>query len=222
MSLQAVILDVDGTLVLSNDAHAQAWVEGFAAYGYDVAFDKVRPLIGMGGDQVIPKMVSGLNDQEGDGKAIAEKRKELIMERLGPTLSPTKGARDLVLRMQEHGLKLIIASSATSQELSVLLKAAQVDDLLQEATTSSDAEASKPAPDIVEAALDKLKMEPSQVLMIGDTPYDIQSAKGAGVELIAVRCGGFDDEELKDAIAIYDDPADILAHYDSSPLGKTK
>lgn len=222
MSLQAVILDVDGTLVLSNDAHAQAWVEGFAAYGYDVAFDKVRPLIGMGGDQVIPKMVSGLNDQEGDGKAIAEKRKELIMERLGPTLSPTKGARDLVLRMQEDGLKLIIASSATSQELSVLLKAAQVDDLLKEATTSSDAEASKPAPDIVEAALDKLKMEPSQVLMIGDTPYDIQSAKGAGVELIAVRCGGFDDEELKDAIAIYDDPADILAHYDSSPLGKTK
>ena len=222
MSLQAVILDVDGTLVLSNDAHAQAWVEGFAAYGYDVAFDKVRPLIGMGGDQVIPKMVSGLNDEEGDGKAIAEKRKELIMERLGPTLSPTKGARDLVLRMQEHGLKLIIASSATSQELSVLLKAAQVDDLLKEATTSSDAEASKPAPDIVEAALDKLKMEPSQVLMIGDTPYDIQSAKGAGVELIAVRCGGFDDEELKDAIAIYDDPADLLAHYSNSPLGKTK
>ncbi len=222
MSLQAVILDVDGTLVLSNDAHAQAWVEGFAAYGYDVAFDKVRPLIGMGGDQVIPKMVSGLNDEEGDGKAIAEKRKELIMERLGPTLSPTKGARDLVLRMQEHGLKLIIASSATSQELSVLLKAAQVDDLLKEATTSSDAEASKPAPDIVEAALDKLKMEPSQVLMIGDTPYDIQSAKGAGVELIAVRCGGFDDEELKQAIAIYDDPADILAHYSNSPLGKTK
>ncbi|HEY9893132.1 MAG TPA: HAD family hydrolase [Candidatus Sericytochromatia bacterium] len=222
MSLQAVILDVDGTLVLSNDAHAQAWVEGFAAYGYDVAFEKVRPLIGMGGDQVIPKLIPGLNDEEGDGKAITEKRKELIMERLGPTLSPTKGARDLILRMQEDGLKLIIATSATSQELSVLLKAAQVDDLLKEATTSSDAEASKPAPDIVEAALDKLKMEPSQVLMIGDTPYDIQSAKGAGVELIAVRCGGFDDEQLKQAIAIYDDPADLLAHYSNSPLGKTK
>lgn len=222
MSLQAVILDVDGTLVLSNDAHAQAWVEGFAAYGYDVAFEKVRPLIGMGGDQVIPKLIPGLNDEEGDGKAITEKRKELIMERLGPALSPTKGARDLILRMQEDGLKLIIASSATRQELSVLLKAAQVDDLLKEATTSSDAEASKPAPDIVEAALDKLKMEPSQVLMIGDTPYDIQSAKGAGVELIAVRCGGFDDEQLKQAIAIYDDPADLLAHYSNSPLGKTK
>jgi HAD superfamily hydrolase (TIGR01509 family) len=218
MGLQAVILDVDGTLVLSNDAHAQAWVEAFAAYGYDVAFEKVRPLIGMGGDQVMPKMVPGLNDEEGDGKAIAQKRKELIINRFGPTLAPANGSRELVLRMQEAGLHLIIATSATSQELSVLLKAAQVDDLLDEATTSSDAEASKPAPDIVEAALNKLKMEPSEVLMIGDTPYDIESAKGAGVNTIGVRSGGFDDEQLKGAIAIYNDPADLLAHYSSSPL----
>ena len=224
MGLKAVLLDIDGTLVLSNDAHAQAWVEAFAAYGYDVPFEKVRPLIGMGGDQVVPKMVPGLNDEEGDGKAIAQKRKELIIERFGPTLAPTKGSRELILRMQEAGLHLLIATSATSQELSVLLKAAQVDDLLNkdEAATSSDAEASKPAPDIVEAALSKLRMEPSEVLMIADTPYDIQSAKGAGVGMIAVRSGGFDDEQLKDALAIYDDPADLLAHYASSPLGKTQ
>ena len=223
MALKAVLLDIDGTLVLSNDAHAQAWVEAFKAYGYDVPFEKVRPLIGMGGDQVLPKMVPGLNDEEGDGKAIAQKRKELIIERFGPTLAPTKGVRDLLLRMQEVGLRLIIATSATSQELSVLLKAAQVDDLLDqnEAATSSDTEASKPAPDIVEVALKKLKMEPSEVLMLADTPYDIQSAKGAGVEMIAVRSGGFDDEQLKDALAIYDDPADLLAHYDSSPLAAT-
>jgi HAD superfamily hydrolase (TIGR01509 family) len=223
MALKAVILDIDGTLVLSNDAHAQAWVEGFKAYGYDVPFEKVRPLIGMGGDQVLPKMVPGLNDEEGDGKAIAQKRKELIIERFGPTLAPTKGVRELLLRMQEAGLRLIIATSATSQELSVLLKAAQVDDLLDqnEAATSSDTEASKPAPDIVEVALKKLKMEPSEVLMLADTPYDIQSAKGAGVEMIAVRSGGFDDEQLKDALAIYDDPADLLAHYDTSPLAAT-
>lgn len=222
MDLQAVILDVDGTLVLSNDAHAQAWVESFAAYGYEVPFEQVRPLIGMGGDQVIPILVPELNDEEGDGKAIAQKRKELIMEHFGPSLAPAPGARDLILRMQEAGLKLIIASSATSQELSILLKAAQVDDLLDEATTSSDAEASKPAPDIVEVALNKLKMQPNQVVMIGDTPYDLQSAKAAGVELIAVRCGGFEDQQLQMALAIYNDPADILAHYDNSPLAKTK
>ena len=206
MALQAVILDVDGTLILSNDAHAQAWVDAFAAFGYEVEFEQVRPLIGMGGDQVLPKMVPGLTDEEGDGKAISERRKELIINHYGPKLLPANGARQLVQHMQQAGLELIIASSATSQELEILLKSAQVDDLLDEATTSSDAEASKPAPDIVEAALSKLKMEADQVLMLGDTPYDIQSAGAAGVGMIAVRCGGFDDAELAEALAIYDDP----------------
>jgi phosphoglycolate phosphatase-like HAD superfamily hydrolase len=99
-----------------------------------------------------------------------------------------------------------------------LLKAAQVDDLLDEGDDIKRCRSSKPAPDIVEAALNKLKMEPSEVLMIGDTPYDIESAKGAGVDTIGVRSGGFDDEQLKGAIAIYNDPADLLAHYSSSPL----
>lgn len=219
--VQAVILDVDGTLALSNDAHAQAWVDAFGEFGYDVPFEKVRPLIGMGGDQVIPKMVPGLTKDEGDGKAISERRKELIINRYGPKVQPAKGARQLIQHMKDAGLRLIIATSATSQELEVLLKAAQVDDLLDQATTSSDAEASKPAPDIVEAALSKLKIEPSQALMLGDTPYDIQSANAAGVGVIAVRCGGFDDASLAGAEAIYDDPADLLAHYADSPLGET-
>lgn len=221
MALQGVILDVDGTLVLSNDAHAQAWVDAFAAFGYDVSFEKVRPLIGMGGDHVIPRMVPGLTKEDGDGKAISERRKELILNHYGSTLDPTKGARALISKMQQLGLQLIIASSATSEELKVLLKAAQVDDLLEDvdATTSSDAEASKPAPDIVEAALTKIQLKPSEVVMLGDTPYDIQSAKSAEVGVIALRCGGFDDTQLADALAIYDDPADLLAHYEQSPLG---
>ena len=220
MALKAVILDVDGTLILSNDAHAQAWVEAFATYGYDVPFDKVRPLIGMGGDKVIPKMVPGLNKEEGDGKAISQKRKELMIEKFAPTLSSANGTRELVLHMKEQGLRLVIATSATSEELSLLLKAGKVDDLLDEATTSSDAKDSKPSPDIVQAALKKINMEPNQALMIGDTPYDIESANKAGVNVIAVRCGGFDDTQLKDAIAIYDDPGDLLARYDDSPLAK--
>ncbi|MFH7025963.1 MAG: HAD family hydrolase [Heteroscytonema crispum UTEX LB 1556] len=220
MALQGVILDVDGTLVLSNDAHAQAWVEAFAANGHNVPFDTVRPLIGMGGDQVIPMLVPGLSDKKGEGKVISQKRKELIINRFGPNLVSANGTRELILRMQQDGLQLIIATSATTEELSVLLKAAKADDLLQEATTSSDADASKPAPDIVEAALNKLKIDKSEAVMIGDTPYDIESASGAGVGLIAFRCGGFDDTQLQDALAIYDDPADLLAHYDDSPLGK--
>ena len=220
MKLQAVILDIDGTLVLSNDAHAQAWAEAFAAYGYEVPFEKVRPLIGMGGDQVIPKMVSGLSDEEGDGKKIAQRRKELIVNRFAPELSPAPGSRELLLKMQQQGLRLIIATSATAEELSPLLKAAQVDDLLDEAATSSDAEASKPEPDIVEAALSKLKLEASQTVMLADTPYDIEAAGKCGVPVIAFRCGGFDDASLANAAEIYDHPADLLAHYDDSILGK--
>ena len=220
--VQGVILDVDGTLVLSNDAHAQAWVDAYAAYGYEVSFDKVRPLIGMGGDQLMPQVTPELNKEEGDGKAISERRKELMLNRYGPTLPPTKGARQLIERMKDEGLKLIIGSSATSQELEVLLKSAAIDGLIDQVTSSSDAEASKPAPDIVEAALKKLEMQASEVLMLGDTPYDIQSANAAGVGVIAVRCGGFNDADLAGAKAIYDDPADLLAHYADSLLGKSK
>ncbi len=117
-------------------------------------------------------------------------------------------------------MRLIIATSATTEELSGLLKAAQVDDLLHRATTSSDAEASKPEPDIVEAALSKLQMEASQVVMLADTPYDIEAAGKCGVRVIAFRCGGFDDVSLANAAEIYDRPADLLAHYDDSILGK--
>lgn len=218
MRLEGAILDIDGTQVLSNDAHAWAWVESFAAYGYEISFEQVRPLIGMGGDQVIPKLVPELNDREGNGGAIAQRRKELIIDKFGPNLAPTNGSRELVLKMQESGLHLVVASSATSQELEILLKVAQVDDLLEEATTSSDAEASKPAPDIVEAALNKGKMAADRVVMLGDSPYDIESAGKAGVGVIALRCGGFSDRDLSGAIAIYDDPADLLKHYDDSPL----
>jgi len=222
MTLQGVILDIDGTLVLSNDAHAQAWVEAFAAFGYEVKFEEVRPLIGMGGDQVLPKFASGLSSEEGKGKEIADHRKELIINKFSSNLAPANGTRQLISRMQDEGLHLIIATSATSQELTVLLKAAQVDDLLNqdEAATSSDAKASKPAPDIVQVALKSLKMQPDQVVMLGDTPYDIESANKAGVGVIAFRCGGFKDSQLKNALAIYNDPADLLAHYEESPLAK--
>ncbi|MDZ8050250.1 MAG: HAD family hydrolase [Aulosira sp. ZfuVER01] len=220
MELQAVLLDIDGTLVLSNDAHAHSWVDAFKEFGYDVSFEQVRPLIGMGGDQLLPRVVPGLTDEEGDGKAIAQRRRKIFLNNYAPKLSPANGSRELLQHMQQLGLRLIVASSASNEEMETLLKAAQVDDLLQETTTSSDAETSKPAPDIVEAALNKLNMEPNQVLMLGDTPYDIKSAGKAGVGLIAMRCGGFDDSTLAGAKAIYNDPADLLAHYSDSPLSK--
>jgi HAD superfamily hydrolase (TIGR01509 family) len=222
MPFQGVILDIDGTLVLSNDAHAQAWVEAFADFGYQVKFEQVRPLIGMGGDQIVPQLAPGLSGKEGKGKQIGNRRKELIINKFAADLVPTKGARELILKLRSEGLRLIIATSATTEELGLLLKAAQVDDLLSqdEATTSSDAEASKPDPGIIEAALSKLGMQPKSVVMLGDTPYDIEAANKAGVGTIAFRCGGFDDEQLKDAIAIYNHPGELAQNYARSPLAQ--
>jgi HAD superfamily hydrolase (TIGR01509 family) len=222
MSFEGFLIDMDGTLVLSNDAHAQSWVEAFADFGYQVSYDRVRPLIGMGGDQIIPMFAPGLSDKEGQGKEIASRRKELVINKFVPNLAPAKGARELIAKMRSEGLRMIIASSSSSQELSALLKVAKIDDLIgqEEATSSSDAEHSKPDPDLIEVALNRLKLPPQQAVLLGDTPYDIESAKKISVATIAFRCGGFSDEQLKDAIAIYDDPADLVAQYARSPLAK--
>jgi HAD superfamily hydrolase (TIGR01509 family) len=221
MQLDGVILDIDGTLVLSNDAHAQSWVEAFANHGYEVPYDQVRPLMGMGGDQLMPKLVPELNDEAEPGKTIASEHKELVLNKYRPQLKPTNGARELVEKLFADGLHVVVATSASERELAVMLNVADVEDLLHETTTSADAENSKPAPDIVEAALKKAQLDPDRVVMLADTPYDIEAAGKAGVKVIAVRCGGFSDQDLEGAIAIYDDPADLLHHYDHSPLGQT-
>ncbi len=218
MAIRGILLDVDGTLVLSNDAQAQAWVEAFKAHDRDVPFDKVRPLIGMGGDKVVPELAPGLSGEDGEGKKIADTRKELMMTQFGPTLRPAPGSRAFVERAQQEGLTLVVASSATTEELETLLTVARVDDLLHERTTMDDAGQSKPAPDIVAVALEKSGVPAGEAVMIGDSPYDIASAAQVGVGTIALRCGGFSDDDLKGAWAIYDDPADLLAHYDTSPL----
>lgn len=214
--IKGVLLDVDGTLVLSNDAHAEAWVKAFTHYGYEIAYDDVRWLVGMGGDKIIPKLVPELDSESGTGKALTAFRTKLFQEQYAPRLQAAPGSRALVEKLRDSGLKLMIASSAKAEELENLLKAAEVDNLLTEATTSGDADNSKPDPDIVHVALDKLGLPSEQVIMIGDTPYDIEAAGRAGVGLIAVRCGGWQDKDLEGAVAIYDYPADLVDKYDTS------
>ncbi|MEA5451853.1 HAD family hydrolase [Leptolyngbya sp. CCNP1308] len=220
MALDGIILDIDGTLVASNEIHAKAWVEAFDNHGYQVDFDQVRSLMGMGGDQLVPQLVAELSEAEEPGKTIASEHKELVLNKYRPQLKPTAGARSLVQKLLADGLHVVVATSASDGELEVMLKVANVEDLLHETTSSSEAENSKPAPDIVQAALAKAQLDPDRVVMLADTPYDIEAAGKAGVKVIAVRSGGFSDEELAGAIAIYDDPADLLHHYDRSPLGK--
>jgi HAD superfamily hydrolase (TIGR01509 family) len=219
LSLKGVIFDVDGTLVDSNDAHAQSWVDTFAEAGYEVPFEVVRPLIGMGADKLLPKTIGIRHDSE-QGKKLLERRSEIFRKKYLPGLRPLPGARSLVLRVRDDGLKAIVATSAKDEELEGLLKAAEVEDLMEEKATASDAKRSKPDPDIVEAAIEESGVPAKKAVMIGDTPYDVEAALRAGVRVIAFRSGGWDDDSLKGAEQIYDGPADLLAHYDASLLGR--
>lgn len=216
--IRAAILDVDGTLIDSNDAHARAYEDAGREVGVDIPFDRVRPLIGMGGDKVLPE-VTGLEKDSEQGKRISERKGEIFKERYLPHLKPTPGARQLLHRLRDDGIKRVVATSAEADALGGLLKQAGIEDLIQAATSADDAEASKPDPDIVQAALGQAGFPPEQTLMIGDTPYDVQAATRAGVAIVAVRCGGWGDEDLRGAVAVYDDPADLLEHFDSSPFG---
>jgi HAD superfamily hydrolase (TIGR01509 family) len=215
---RGVILDVDGTLVDSNDAHAHAWVAAFAERSLAVTFEAVRRLIGMGGDKLIPA-ATGHEEHEAPVAGLGERRTAIFRDRWLPTVRALPASRALVEALQGRGLGLVIGSSAKTEELGPLLDIAGVADLVPQRTTSDDADRSKPEPDIVSEALAKLELPAAEVVMIGDTPYDIIAAERAGVATIALRSGGWDDAALAAAIAIYDDPADLLAQLDRSPLG---
>jgi HAD superfamily hydrolase (TIGR01509 family) len=217
--LKGVIFDVDGTLVDSNDAHAQSWVDTFAEAGYNVPFDVVRPLIGMGGDKLLPK-AAGIRHDSQEGKKLTERRSQIFRTKYLPRLRPLPGARALVERVRKNGLKPVVATSAKDEELNGLLKAADVADLMEEKATASDAKRSKPDPDIVRAAIEESSIPSDKLVMIGDTPYDIQAATKAGVRIIAFRSGGWNDDDLKGAVEIYDGPADLTSSYESSILGR--
>ena len=214
---RVVLLDVDGTLLDSNDAHALSWIETLERHGRHFSYERVRPLIGMGGDKMLPEL-TGLDAHDPALEGIVEQRTKLFIEQYLPQLAPTPRARALVEMILASGLRAVAATSA-GPELPALLRQAEVDDLIGMAADSKDAPRSKPDADIVHAALAKAGVPAAQAVMIGDTPYDVQAARGAGVGLIALRCGGWwDDDELEGAEAIYQDPAQLLELWDRSPL----
>jgi HAD superfamily hydrolase (TIGR01509 family) len=217
MRYRGVILDIDGTLVDSNGAHVQAWVEVLRANGFAVTDEDIWPLVGMGGDNLLPQ-VAGIEMESELGEKISGERSDLFKEKFLPGLRPFPEVRALLSRMRERGLRLVAASSSKADEVEKLLQIAEVADLMEESTSASDTEHSKPDPDLIHSALDRIGLPAEDLVMLGDTPYDIQAAAPAGVKVIAFRSGGFKDEDLKGALAIYDDAADLLARYDSSPL----
>ena len=218
---KAVIFDIDGTLVNSVDLHASAWVDTFRHFGLDVSHDAVRSQIGKGGDQLMPVFVPREMLEE-RGEEIEKFRSDLFKREYLPKVRAFPGVRELFERIRAAGQTVVLASSCKEDELEHYEEIAGVKDLVQAATTSSDAERSKPHPDIFQAALERIApVTAAEAVVVGDSPYDAEAAAKAGLRTVGVLCGGFPEKDLRAAgcVAVYRDPEDLLRHYDRSPLG---
>lgn len=221
--IKAIIFDIDGTLVDSVDLHARAWQEIFKKYGKDVPFDDVRQQIGKGSDQLLPVFFSKTELDE-FGEKMERERGELFKREYLPRVKSFSNVRELFERVIADNKRVALASSAKGDELKSYKKIARIEDLVDEETSSEDADKSKPHPDIFQAALKKLgDVKPDEAIVVGDTPYDAEAAGKAKIKTVGVLCGGWSEQDLHAAgcIAIYRDPSDLLAHYEDTPLAKS-
>jgi HAD superfamily hydrolase (TIGR01509 family) len=218
MSLvHGVLFDIDGTLVDSNFAHAESWAKVLKSAGYDVQTADVLPLIGMGGDKLLPRL-TGQSAESPVGRQLSKARTEMFLKRYLPSLRPTRGAMQLLQFLHSQGVRLAAATSATGPERDGLLRICGGDTVFEVATTADDAERSKPDPDIIDAALRQSGLTPGECVFVGATPFDIEAGYQAGLRVIALRCGGRSDDELAGAYAVFDHPLDLLEQYEQSPL----
>jgi phosphoglycolate phosphatase-like HAD superfamily hydrolase len=204
-------------LQAAKEAHALAWAEAFKSEGFDVSIEKIRPLMGMGGDNLAQELV-GLSPDDPKSKALSEAWKKIFQEKYLEGVQPFPKVRESFMRMKDAGLRVVIATSAKEEILEGLLGKLDINEFIEGSTNADEAERSKPEPDLVLVALNKLRLEPREVAMLGDTPYDVQAAAKAHVRTIALRSGGFSDDDLVGAIEIYDNPADLLEHFEQSTL----
>ncbi|MGY1845255.1 HAD family hydrolase [Modestobacter sp. SYSU DS0875] len=213
------VLDVDGTLVDSNYQHALAWYRALRSLGETYPVWRLHRLIGMGGD----KLVAAIGGDDVEAR-IGDRARDRWVEEVDPMIGemqPLPGARELLLAIRERGHRLVLASSGKPKHVDAFLDLLDARDVAQDWTTSGDVEASKPAPDLLQVALQKIGADPgASAVMIGDSVWDVEAAKKAGMPAIVVRSGGFGDDELRDAgaVGIYDTPGDLAAALDDTPL----
>lgn len=214
----AAILDIDGTLVDTNYHHAVAWYRAFRQQKVTLPVWRIHRHIGMGGDNLVQALTSEAFDkQHGDEVRAAEK--VLYME-LIEECAPMQDARELIEELKRRGNKVVLASSAKAEEVDYYLDLLDARELADDWTTSADVEATKPAPDLVKAALEKSGGDSG--VMVGDTTWDIEAAKRAGVDTIAVMTGGFAEAELREAgaVCVFESIVELRKRLDDTPLAE--
>lgn len=218
---QAIIFDVDGTLIDSVDLHARSWEDTFRHFGHQLPFEAIRNEIGKGADKL---MATFLDEKEIQrrGKEITAFRLDLFKRRYLPEVKAFPCVRELFERADERGRKIALATSAHGDELEAYLKLMNVGDLLEAQTSSDDAEESKPAPDIFCAALDRLGVPGREAVVVGDSRYDAQAAVKAEAAPVGVLCGGFAESDLREhgCVEVYRDPEDLLKRFEDSVLAR--
>jgi HAD superfamily hydrolase (TIGR01549 family) len=210
---RAVLLDVDGTLIDANYHHALAWYRAFRQHGIVLPLWRIHRHVGMGGDQLIPALAG----DDVDDDAISDARKTVYQELIGE-VSPLEGARELIVDLKERGRTAFLASSAPQDEIDHYLDLLDARELVDGWTTDDDVEATKPEPDLVRAALDRLVT--NDAVLVGDTPWDIEAARKAGVETVTVITGGYSEQELREAGAgaVFESLTELRRHLDEPPF----
>ncbi len=216
-TVDAVLFDIDGTLVDSNYVHVDAWSRAFREAGRNVPSWRIHRSIGMDGSKLLEALV-GSSDS-----AVAEEAKKLHGEYYADASSDLEvlpGARELLADLGSRGITVVLATSAPESELATLRDLLDVEDSVAVVTSGEDADVAKPEPDIVAVALERAGVRAERALMVGDSVWDIESAGRAGVRAIGVLSGGISRSELLDAgaVAVFDDPADLLANIENSPI----
>ena len=217
--VEAILCDMDGTLVESNWLHAAAWKDAFAIVHIDLELEDVRRQIGKGGDELIPVFVPWWKRTMIE-EPLKAYREFVFRQDYLHKVKPFPRIRDFFLHLRDTGIRSALSSSAKKRDLDDYMRIADIADLVDQITSSDDADRSKPHPDIFQSTLKKLSLKPSQVLALGDTPYDAESAGKAGVRTIGVTTGGWSERELLEAgcIEVYKDVADLLDRFDRSAL----
>lgn len=216
--MTTAILDVDGTLVDTNYQHALAWFRAFVRHDIVLPIWRIHRHVGMGGDQMVSALCGdGVEREHGDEIRSAETEE---YQKLVGEVKTMESSRELIAALKERGHTVVLASSAKEDEVDVYLDLLDARDLADAWTTSADVESTKPDPDLVHAAIQRVDARADDSVMVGDTPWDVEAAKQAGVPTVGVMTGGFAEQELTDAgaVAVFESVGDLCRRLDETPL----